>query len=187
MINYQQPDFYKFSEDSILLARYVISQLREALANNILDVGAGCGVVGIEIVKEGKINSKLYSLEYQKEFLTSLKQNLKKNLINSSFEIIHSSIGQYITDIKFNCIVCNPPYFNSGEGRKSPSNFKQIARTLEIDPLETFILKMIALKASGGAIYVVFPSGKNSLESLFTKYEFQRVELTKSLSLYKLT
>lgn len=187
MINYQQPDFYKFSEDSILLARYVISQLKAAHPNSILDVGAGCGVVGLEIIKEGRINSKLYSLEYQKDFLAPLKQNLEQNIIDSRFEIIHSSIGQYKTEIKFDCIVCNPPYFNSGEGRKSPSESKQVARTLEIDSLETFILKMIALKASGGAIYVVFPAGKNSLESLFTKYDFERVELTKSLSLYKLT
>ncbi|MGL6035003.1 MAG: hypothetical protein ACRC0N_08060, partial [Acinetobacter johnsonii] len=50
--NYKQPDEYRFSLDSIHLARFVASQLAshsELGSLRVLDLCAGCGVIGIEL------------------------------------------------------------------------------------------------------------------------------------------
>ncbi|HAU1291084.1 TPA: SAM-dependent methyltransferase, partial [Legionella pneumophila] len=50
--NYKQPDEYHFSLDSIHLAKFVAKQLkpyRDLGSLRVLDLCAGCGIIGIEL------------------------------------------------------------------------------------------------------------------------------------------
>lgn len=137
MSDYRQPDFYRFSSDSLALVHWVLSEEKHVL--NLLDLGAGCGIVGIELAKNF-LPQKLNLIEVQKEFLPFLGDNCRTFLPSEvQVQIIHSSFREWQTVESFDVIVCNPPYYLPGNGRSSPSRERNICRSFCIDGWEILL------------------------------------------------
>jgi tRNA1(Val) A37 N6-methylase TrmN6 len=47
--DYSQPDYYRFNSDSITLVNYLLKSMGPT--ESILDLGAGCGIIGIELAR----------------------------------------------------------------------------------------------------------------------------------------
>lgn len=71
LIDYSQPDFYRFNEDSTKLVAFIQNHLKKT-PQSIIDLGAGCGVIGIEL-KKLYHEAYLTLVEGQSEFLPYLK------------------------------------------------------------------------------------------------------------------
>lgn len=154
MSDYVQPDFYRFSVDSLKLVNWVSALVQTA--EHILDLGAGSGVIGIELSNFLKV-SELTFLEAQKEFLPFLKENIQKQLKRRiPAEIIHTSFGNWQPKKKYDLIVCNPPYYLPGHGEINKDSRKHIARAFVIDDWTILLLKIdMALTSSGRAFMVI--------------------------------
>lgn len=143
ILNYSQPNFYSFTEESIELvefAKEITPHIRSDL--NILDVGAGSGVIGIEAkLKIAGINGVTF-LELQKEFIPFLKNNIEASEC-TDYTIMQNSIGEasFLSE-SFDLIFSNPPYFTPGEGRPSPDINRQICRSFEVDGWDIFFEKI---------------------------------------------
>ncbi len=154
MIDYFQPEFYHFCEDSLHLVDYVFKNKKTA--SHILDLGAGCGVIGIEIAN--KIRPETLSLiEVQNEFLSSLEQNIYKYLYPAvKANIIQKSFSDWQPSSTYDLIVCNPPYFLSGHGIQSPDRRKQTCRSFIIDGWDILLnLTLSCLSNDGRAFFVI--------------------------------
>lgn len=154
MNDYIQPDFYRFNEDSLKLVNW-IADLRPHCAS-LLDLGAGSGVIGIELANRLKIPD-LTLLEVQNDFLPVLQQNILEQLKSETrTTVIHSSFGEWLPDNEFDLIVCNPPYYLKGHGEASKDERKQIARSFVIDDWKILMGKVEkALSPRGRAFFVV--------------------------------
>ncbi len=73
--DYDQPEFYRFNEDSLKLVKWVL--LRVSSAQTILDLGAGSGIIGIELSRV-LLPSKLTLVEVRQEYSAHLDTNIKK-------------------------------------------------------------------------------------------------------------
>ncbi|MDA9793205.1 RsmD family RNA methyltransferase [Bacteriovoracaceae bacterium] len=121
IFTYTQPRDYHFSEDSILLAKYAQSHFD---CRKVLDLCAGCGVVGIEYALLSKNIKKLSFLEKQTSFFEdALGRNCDYLLASKKINIeqIFISFEQYKVDEKFDVILCNPPYYNLSQNRTGNS------------------------------------------------------------------
>ena len=136
--DYSQPDFYHFSEDSLLLALKALGLWKKMTlpANiHVLDLCAGCGIVGMEFLRQSRADLALDFVEIQKEFVAHLKQNAKAFLTRRQQKQIAFLLSSYSLlkksafTKKYHLILCNPPYFCRGRGRPSPSMEKQTCRT----------------------------------------------------------
>lgn len=125
--DYIQPKFYHFSEDSIILA---VEAANLAYKKNIdiLDLGAGCGVVGLEIYNRRCDVSSMTFLELQSDFLPFLEKNIQSFSNNILVNIVHSSFIEFNSDNKFDLIVGNLPYFHTEKSRPSSDERKNICR-----------------------------------------------------------
>jgi tRNA1Val (adenine37-N6)-methyltransferase len=160
--DYKQPDFYHFNEDSTKLVHFIQSQWRR-IPRSVLDLGAGCGVIGIELVKlYPGINLTL--VEGQSEFIFYLQENLE--LFGIKAEIHCSLFSSLSLNQKFDLIVSNPPYFLKGEGRVSPDARKQMCRTWERDDLQVLIEKALGHLDKNGEIWLSLRTGVKVLEVL---------------------
>lgn len=127
MNDYLQPSFYRFNEDSLELVRRILSQVKAAKA--ILDLGAGSGVIGLELAKS-LFPKKLHLLELQNVFETVLTANINHFLpSNVQAQITISSFGNFQSAEKFDLIAVNPPYFLPGRGEASEDRSKHLCRT----------------------------------------------------------
>lgn len=122
MIDYSQPDFYRFNSDSLDLVKWVSSKHLDA--QRLLDLGSGCGVIGLEYHHLRPVKD-LVLLEVQDEF----QAHLKKNVEGTVAQIYQGSFSQFYPDKAFDLILCNPPYYLPGAGEVSQNPNRHMART----------------------------------------------------------
>lgn len=137
--NYSQPEEYRFSHDSIFLARRVFERFatRDLSSWRGLDLCAGCGVVGLDFLYHCATElrtqpaffdflelQEVYQEYFQKNSMQipKLKSQLQFLLKNYS-ELLNASFAN-----RYDLILSNPPFFHPGQGKMSPSTFKNRCR-----------------------------------------------------------
>jgi tRNA1(Val) A37 N6-methylase TrmN6 len=205
---YQQPVDYRFSHDSVFLARKVFETVNTEKLETfaVLDLCAGCGIVGLDYafhtVNEGP--SRIGQLDFfevqdvYKDFLISniaTFKDLTRCQISSQTFIDNYANAETFPELKekYNLIVCNPPYFRVSQGKLSPSEFKNRCRFF-IDSGFPELIKAISyfLKPGGTAFVLVQSLHDHNIDaaSEFIKFpELSAVHSGKirSTDLYRLT
>lgn len=126
MSEYAQPDFYKFNEDSLRLVRFIKARTEKVVS--ILDLGAGSGVIGIELSRHLQPKT-LTLLEIQQEFIPYLEQNKSFVPGPTEVQILNQSFAQFKPSESYDLVVCNPPYFLPGHGERPKDPQREIARS----------------------------------------------------------
>lgn len=124
--DYLQPDFYRFNEDSLKLVNFVSSQIKKT--GRVIDIGSGCGVIGIELAQKITLD-EIHFLELQPIFKDYLEMNIDLFIPKSKSEVIISSLGVFKSDLKYDLIVSNPPYYLPGAGQLGPNPHRNLCRS----------------------------------------------------------
>lgn len=164
MSDYEQPDFYHFNEDSLKLVTFVTEHVSSAW--NILDAGAGCGVIGIELAKKLKARH-LTLLEVQDEYSPFLKKNISlQGSPDIATEVVISSFSQWNPSKPYDLIVSNPPYYLPGHGEASGDPSRDIARSFKVDGWRVFLEMMMKALSPNGKAFVVIKNNKVLLHEI---------------------
>jgi len=150
----QYIDGYRFSIDSVLLARWC----RIPAGSSIADIGAGCGVISI-ILAAGRGFDNITALELQDDLYDLCLRNVANNRLSDHIEVVKYDARQPDPELRgeFDVVLSNPPFREIGSGRLSATDQKAIARhelTLTLDQLLTatrFLLK------DAGTFKVIYP------------------------------
>lgn len=160
---YSQPEEYRFSHDSVFMARRVYEQteLADLAGKRILDLCAGCGIIGMDFLFHLRKDQK--SLPVGCDFLEV------QAIYREHFEENRRRLGPIETEMKFldqnydvlsfrehaesyDLILSNPPYFLPQYGSLSPSEFKNRCRFFIDSDFSKLILGVCnALKKTGTA------------------------------------
>lgn len=173
MLKYDQPDFYKFNQDSIELVNFTLSSLIDESISNVLDIGCGCGVVGIEY--SSRVSVSVDFLEIQSEFFPFIEKNIKKFNVQN-FKIIKSDILNYKNTKKYDLILMNPPYFTYESSRKSGCENKNTCRLISKEKIQKFADKILQLVNKNGYLAICFPELNTDWEKALEQiklYEFK--------------
>jgi tRNA1(Val) A37 N6-methylase TrmN6 len=160
MWNYSQPNFYSFSEDSLFLVNKAIeSNLSDQEDGLTLDLGAGCGVLGLEYLSKS-LSNKLIFVERQKEFIYYLSQNINQfHLKNPKADIQYFCCSvksfQKETSKNANLILMNPPYFDKGKSRLGPNINRNICRHFIDEDLSDWISCATHHLKEGGSLFIL--------------------------------
>lgn len=182
-MDYKQPSFYKFNSDSIDLVKFVLEQ--KVKSKRVLDLCAGCGVIGLEYAQSCIQVECLDFVEVQEEFIEFIEYNIEHfNNKKIKTDIFHGAVSQFSSLHKYDLILSNPPYFIKGEGRESQNQLKQLCRTFMIDTAEIYLQKITHLLAKNGKAFILLPNDIKSWGSLIEKYNLQKVENLNRASIY---
>lgn len=125
----------------------------------VMDLCSGCGVIGFDLQFHEPRIQQIDFIEIQDIYFEHFKRN--RALVNKTarFEMHvknYSEISGTAWENQFDLIVCNPPYFRLGQGKLSPSEFKNRCRFF-IDSDFTTLLRTVylSLKSSGEAYLLV--------------------------------
>jgi tRNA1Val (adenine37-N6)-methyltransferase len=172
---YKQPSEYQFSLDSIELARYVAQNFAvntDPAALRVLDLCAGCGVIGIELSWFRRELRQIDFIEVQDIYTRYFQEN--KAIVNRPELKLGWHILNYDTlleknwEAQFNLIVSNPPYFQPNQGMLSPSIFKSRCRFFLDSTFENYILALAnSLASSGEAYFLLRPLKQHNCDLFF--------------------
>ena len=149
-------DRYCFTSDSVMLANLVKAGSRDT----VVDLCTGGGIIALLIA--GKTNAKkIYGVEIQDDMSDMAMRSVKLNNLCERVSIInHDVIGisKVLGHGSADIIVCNPPYFKTGEGSQRLNPCIAIARHEILLPLEEMIKSVSELLKFGGTFYMVHKS-----------------------------
>lgn len=169
---YQDPEFFCFSLDSVILANYSNIRLRD---ENIIDLGCGNGVIPLILSK--RTNKKIIGVEIQKKCFDLAIESVKYNKLDNQIELINSDIKDLDERYNnyFDLILCNPPYFKINDKNFfNLSKEKQIARhelMLNLDKLFSVSKKL--LKNNGNIDIVHRPERLLEIFDSMRKYNIE--------------
>ncbi|MDD3340705.1 MAG: tRNA1(Val) (adenine(37)-N6)-methyltransferase [Bacilli bacterium] len=109
----QNNNAFKFSLDSILLARFASVTYR---TKKILDIGTGNAP--IPLILSTKTQAHITGIEIQKESFVLAEKSVKLNHLEDKITILNTDIHQFYKQSEsdqYDLIVCNPPYFRYQE------------------------------------------------------------------------
>ncbi|MBU0944517.1 MAG: methyltransferase [Proteobacteria bacterium] len=151
---------YRFSLDAVLLAHFVCPGKDET----ILDLGAGCGVVGLILLHRAaeRIRS-LLSFELQPELAQLARENIRLNQFEKKMEVVEGDLCHilaYCPPESFSTVVCNPPFYTVGSGRPSGNDQALIARHQVACTLPEILAAAAAVVKNKGRLVMIYPAEK---------------------------
>lgn len=150
---------YRFSLDSILLARFAAPRSRD----RVLELGAGCGVVAA-IMAATRRPREIVAIELQPELAAMISRNAIANglpAIEALCADLRASRIEGAAPASFDYVVANPPYRESNAGRQSPIEGRRIARSGGAS-LADFIAAASRHAVNGGRVAMVFAAGRTA-------------------------
>jgi len=169
----QNPDWFSFSLDSVLLPRFVTINKD---VKNILDIGTGNAPIPLILSTRTKAN--IYGVEIQKDIYNLAIETVSINKLESQIKIINDdikNINQYFNSGFFDVIVSNPPYFKLNERtRKNDDIHKTIARhELKLNLEDILRIANLYLK-NDGVLAIVHRSDRLiEIIELYRKYKIE--------------
>ena len=177
---YQDENLYKFTSDAIKLAKFC----KIKPTDNVLDMCAGSGVVGLYAYSIKKFN-KLYFNEIQLKMCELIEKNIKLNNLENNCKILYKNLNNLTIndfDKPLDVIICNPPYFKVNGKIKQDMEIALCRHEIATN-LEQIILKAGQLIKPNGRFYIIIPSNR-LCECIIllnkVKFEVKQIEIYNS-------
>ncbi len=166
MFIYQEKGGYCYNSDTLFLYDFIS---KFSPKGELLDVGCGCGVLGLLIKDNFKIN--LTGIDIQENPVYLSKINAKNNSFDGRF--ICGDFLKYEFDKKFDMIVSNPPFYRA-DSKQSIALSKKISRFNDALPFESFIKKANSLlKPKGELIFCYDVCQMDKLFEVLGRYKLK--------------
>ncbi|MBT8360486.1 MAG: methyltransferase, partial [Deltaproteobacteria bacterium] len=158
IICWQHAHGYRFSIDSILVSHFPKINQQEI----VLDLGTGCGVVGLILLyRHHDKQIHITGYEKQEDLVALAKKNSLANCFSDNYQIISGDvkkIRENFTPESFSLVICNPPFYAAGIGRTSLSQESLHARHLTADGIKSFVEGAAYCVKNRGRIVFIYPA-----------------------------
>ena len=159
----------------------------ESLVLRILDLGTGTGAIALALAGELP-NAKVVAVDYSTEALGVAKENATSNGI-SNVEFVQSDWYKNLDGRKFDIIVSNPPYIDSGDNDTDaevkayePSS-ALFAKDNGLADIEIIISQAKGFLIENGGLYIEHGYTQSaSVQEIFKKYGFVGIETIQDLN-----
>lgn len=151
---FQNPDFFKFSLDSVLLSNFVEIHLND---KKIIDLCTGNAPIPLLLSLKTKHN--IYGVEIQKDIYNLARKSVEINKKNDQIFLLNCNVKELNNTFSadtFDIVTVNPPYFPIEKTSFLNTNLKKtIARhEIELNLEDLFKISFYLLKTNG-AFYMV--------------------------------
>lgn len=138
MLLYQPQEGYCYNSDSVFLYDFIDSFKPKG---KVLDVGAGCGVVGLLVARDNK-KVELEAVEKQEAFIHYATTNARVNKIE--YKMHRGSFLELEEDVKYDYIISNPPFYHEGASKSEDKMLFNARYNINL-PLKDFFKKVSQL------------------------------------------
>ena len=151
---------YRFSVDSILLARFASARARD----RVLELGAGCGVIAM-ILAATAHPREIVAIEIQREMAELAQRNARTNRFENLTCVCADLRDRKIPGVSpasFDLVVANPPFHARSAGRESPNRSRRHARGGAGASMVEFVAAARRYVRNGGRVAMVFAASRSA-------------------------
>jgi tRNA1Val (adenine37-N6)-methyltransferase len=157
---YQPRRGYRFSVEAVLLARFAAARP----AARVLELGAGCGVVGLILAACARPR-EVVALEIQPALAALIERNAALNGLGMVRAVCADLRGRRALGAApggFDLVLANPPFRARASGRESPQASRRLARGEAAARLEDFTAAAARYARHGGRAAFVFAAARSA-------------------------
>ncbi len=132
----------------------VLGALVHGNYQTILDIGTGTGVLAL-MLKQKNVHSKVLAIDIDDQALLDCKVNFENSTWSGDLNCKREDIFTFDSSQLFDCIVCNPPYYENG--LLSSSEALNRAKHTSDFSLESLFTKVKSLLTAKGNFWVILP------------------------------
>jgi tRNA1Val (adenine37-N6)-methyltransferase len=141
----------KVGTDAVILAAWVkIKNIK-----TILEIGTGSGVISLMLAQRASSDAKIWAIEIGKEEAEQAHENFTQSPWPNKISLCHQPFQSFSSDLKFDLIVSNPPYFINSH--LPPSSRRAQARHTSSLSYSELIIKALTFLRPLGTLAVVLP------------------------------
>jgi tRNA1(Val) A37 N6-methylase TrmN6 len=125
---------YRFSADSVLLARFAVAALPRA--GTLVDLGAGVGAVGLCVARFAH-PARIVLVERDPVACELARRNVARAALACEAQVLEADVAEVGSGLRCpaaDVVVANPPYTPPRAGRASPNEGRDAARRGEVEP-----------------------------------------------------
>lgn len=163
----------KVGTDAVLLGAWVFPNG----SRKILDIGTGTGIISLMLAQ--KSTASIIAIDIDKESTEQARVNVEESDFRNQVEVRHTSFQELVknSDLKFDLIVTNPPYFIDSMKNQAESS-RKIARHADLLPFEDLISGVKKMLSEKGKFCLILPKNEAAI--------FREMAKSKGLYLSKL-
>lgn len=145
----------KVCTDACVFGAYVAAHLTsmQAPATSILDIGTGTGLLTLMVAQ--KTLATINAIELDKAACGQAKENFAQSPWATRLQIFNADVTEFIPHKKYDCIICNPPFFEGDLG--SANSKKNAAKHDTTLTLEQLLAAIKMLLTPQGSFAVLLP------------------------------
>ena len=141
----------KVGMDGVLLGAWV----RVNNAKSFLDVGTGTGLISLQIAQRFNNVEKIQAIDVDEDAVCQANQNFNNSQWSNRLSVDVSSLQEFNSDLKFDHIISNPPFFK--EGTLITDKSRSLARYSTSLPLDELVEHAIRLSGDKVCISLILP------------------------------
>lgn len=144
---------FRFAMDALLLAAFAARNQ----GPRVLDLGTGCGVVGLTMALMHP-HFHITGLDLDQSMLGHAQSNIARLGLASRFGLLRADVRQKggLRAESMDLVVCNPPYRDRKTGRTCPNQQKTLARFQENGGLDDFVRASFSFLGNGKSCYFIY-------------------------------
>lgn len=145
----------KVTTDACLLGAYAAMKIISSSLKieTCLDIGAGTGLLSLMLAQ--KINGHFDAVEIDQASYLQAKENIDTSVLTEKISVFHADILQFNQPKKYDCIICNPPFYEND--LKSIDDNKNKAKHNTSLSLKQLITSINNCLSDKGYFFVLLP------------------------------
>ena len=137
--------------DACLLSAFVSKNAKHTAC----ELGAGSGIISLMLLSQQKIKSAV-CVDFQPDICAVAEENAKNGGFAGKMSVVCSDVLDYRPDVRFDCVVCNPPYFRANDGRMNKSEQDRLTRHESTATVGDFAACASRILKDAGAAYFCY-------------------------------
>lgn len=164
---FQKKSGFRFGMDSVLLSDFAQIKPKDI----VVDLGCGSGILMLLLWAREK-GSRFIGIDIQSEIAEMAQRSIKYNHLESQMKVLCKDLNDVqdkdIPSESIDCVICNPPYGESGRWEQSPFPAVAAAKMQKENLIENIFRLTKRILKGKGRIYLIYPAAQmfNLMETM---------------------